>query len=140
MLHIKKIKPLYSSVITTGERFSKDMIEGGIIVAKEGDLKLWQEVLAVGSHVRDIKPGDMVMINAEHFAVKKYSKDSIQNDMDNNPVVSYKFKWVTIEDSKGNPVECLMIDDRDVEYVFEGEEKDDETIVLPSHKLIVNYD
>ena len=136
MLHIKKIKPLYTSIVTTGDKFEKDMIDGNIIVARKGDLKLWQKVIAVGSTVRDIKVGDMVMINAEHFAVKRYNKNSIQNDIDNNPVLDYKFNWVTIDSALGEPQECLLLNDRDVEYVFEGEEKDD-SIILPGKKNIV---
>jgi hypothetical protein len=136
MLHIKKIKPLYTSIVTTGDKFEKDMIDGNIIIARKGDLKLWQKVIAVGSTVRDIKVGDMVMINAEHFAVKRYNKNSIQNDIDNNPVLDYKFNWVTIDNALGEPQECLLLNDRDVEYVFEGEERDD-SIILPGKKNIV---
>lgn len=136
MLHIKKIKPLYTSIVTTGDKFEKDMIDGNIIVARKGDLKLWQKVIAIGSTVRDIKVGDMVMINAEHFAVKRYNKNSIQNDIDNNPVLDYKFNWVTIDNALGEPQECLLLNDRDVEYVFEGEERDD-SIILPGKKNIV---
>lgn len=136
MLHIKKIKPLYTSIVTTGDKFEKDMIDGNIIVARKGDLKLWQKVIAVGSTVRDIKVGDMVMINAEHFAVKRYNKNSIQNDIDNNPVLDYKFNWVTIDNALGEPQECLLLNDRDVEYVFEGEERDD-SLILPGKKNIV---
>lgn len=136
MLHIKKIKPLYTSIVTTGDKFDKDMIDGNIIVARKGDLKLWQKVIAVGSTVRDVKVGDMVMINAEHFAVKRYNKNSIQNDIDNNPVLDYKFNWVTIDNALGEPQECLLLNDRDVEYVFEGEERDD-SIILPGKKNIV---
>lgn len=136
MIHIKKIKPLFTSIITTGDKFEKDMVEGGIIIARKGDLKLWQKVIAIGSAVRDIKVDDMVMINADHFAVKKYNKNSVQNDLDNNPVLSYKFNWVTIDNTKGEPQECLLLNDRDIEYVFEGEEKD-ESIILPGKKNIV---
>lgn len=136
MLHIKKIRPLYTSIVTTGDKFEKDMIDGNIIVARKGDLKLWQKVIAVGSTVRDVKVGDMVMINAEHFAVKRYNKNSLQNDIDNNPVLDYKFNWVTIDNALGEPQECLLINDRDVEYVFEGEERDD-SIILPGKKNIV---
>ena len=138
MLHIKKIKPLFTSIVTTGEKFEEDMIEGNVIVAQKGDLKLWQKVLAVGSAVRDIKVGDMVMINAEHFAIRKFSKDSIQNDLDNNPSLGYKFNWVTIDDEKGNPQECLLLNDRDIEYVFEGEEKKDIIITTaPAKKTLI---
>jgi co-chaperonin GroES (HSP10) len=138
MIHIKKIKPLFTSIVTTGEKFEKDMSEGGIIVARKGDLKLWQKVIAVGSSVRDVKVGDMVMIKPENYAVKKYSKDSIQNDMDNNPILSYRFNWVNIEDEAGNTKECLLLNDRDIAYAFEGEEKEDNIIIPNTNKIILN--
>jgi co-chaperonin GroES (HSP10) len=137
MIHIKKIKPLFTSIVTTGDKFEKDMIEGGIIIARKGDLKLWQKVIAVGSTVRDIKEGDMVMINAENYMVKKYDKNSLQNDMDNNPSLGYRFNWVTIDDEKGDPQDCLLLNDRDVLYVFEGEEKDNMLITPGKSNLIV---
>lgn len=138
MLHIKKVKPLFTSIVTTGDKFEKDMTSGGIIIARRGDMKLWQKVLAVGSSVRDIEVGDMVMINADHFAVKRYSKDSIQNDIDNNPILDYKFNWVTIDDEQGNPQECLLLDNRDIQYVFEGEKKEDLIVTTGSKKLLIS--
>lgn len=136
MLHIKKIKPLFTSLITTGDKFEEDMVESGIIIARKGDMKLWQKVIAIGSAVRDIKVGDMVMINADNYVVRKYSKDSLQNDLDNNPALSYRFNWVTIDDDKGEPQECLLLNDRDILYVFEGEETKD-IIQLPGKKKFI---
>lgn len=138
MLHIKKIKPLFTSIITTGDKFEKDMVSGNVILAKKGDIKLWQTVIATGSTVRDIKIGDKVMINAENYLVKKYNKNSIQNDLDNNPSLGYRFNWVTIDDEKGEPQECLLLNDRDILYVFEGEEKDDEIFMPGTPKLILS--
>lgn len=138
MLHIKKIKPLFTSVVTTGEKFSEDMIDGNIIIARKGDLKIWQKVIATGPMVRDINVGDMVMINVDHFAIKKYNKDSIQNDMDNNPSLGYHFNWVTIDDDEGNPQECLLLNDRDIDYAFEGEERNDELIIPGKNKIILS--
>lgn len=136
MLHIKKIKPLFTSVITTGDRFEKDMISQGIIVAKKDDLKLWQKVIAVGPAVRDIKEGDMVMIKVDNYAIKKYDKNSIQNDIDNNPSLGYAFNWVTIDNEKGEPKECLLLNDRDLLYSFEGEEKE-ESLITPGKATII---
>lgn len=137
MLHIKKIKPLFTTIVTTGDKFEKDMVSNGIIVAKAGDMKLWQKVLAVGPSVRGIEVGDMVMINADHFAVKKYNKNSIQNDLDNNPVLTYHFNWVTIDEEDGTK-ECLLLEDRDVQYVFEGEEIEESLIVPGKPQLIIS--
>lgn len=138
MLHVTKIKPLFDHLLITADRFEKDMIHSGVILANKGDLKLWQTVVAVGSVVRDIKVGDKVMINLNDFAVKKYNKNSVQNDLDNNPVLTYNFPFETIDDEKGEPKDYLYISDRNVKYVFEGMEKDESLLILPGNpKLIV---
>lgn len=137
MLHIKSIKPLFTSIVTTGKKFDKDFMDHGFIVARKGELKLWQKVIATGSSVRDIHVGDTVMIDASHFAVKRYSKDSIQNDLDNNATLGYKFNWVTLENEDGKPEECLLLNDRDILYVFEGEERDDLIVTPDNPQLIV---
>lgn len=137
MLHIKSVKPLFTNLVTTADRFEKNMTSGGIILANEGDLKLWQKVLYVGSCVKDIEVGDMVMINFQNYAVKKYSKDSIQNDLDNNATIRYQFNWVTIDNEKGEPTDHLLLNDRDILYVFEGKEVDEPIIEIPNKKIIV---
>jgi len=120
MLHISKVKPMFTNLVTTGDRFEKDLTSNGIILAYKGDLKPWQTVTAIGSAVRDIKVGDKVMIDFANYLVRKYSKDSIQNDMDNNPKVRYDLHWVTVDDDEGRPQEWLLLSDRDIQYVFEG--------------------
>lgn len=137
MLHVTKIKPLFDHLLITADRFEKDMIHSGVILANKGDLKLWQTVVAVGSVVRDIKVGDKVMINPNDFAVKKYNKNSVQNDLDNNPVLTYNFPFEIVDDEKGEPKNYLYISDRNVKYVFEGIEKDESLILPGKPKLIV---
>lgn len=137
MLHVKKIKPTFNHILITADKFEKEMVVNGVIVAGKGDLKLWQVVTAVGPTVRDIKVGDKVMIIPDHFAVKKYNKNSVQNDLDNNPVLTYNFPFETVDDEEGNPKDYLYISDNDVRYVFEGEEKDDSLIVPGKAKLIM---
>lgn len=138
MLHIKKIKPLFTSVVTTADKFGKDMTSGGLIIAKKGDLKVWQKVIAIGSSVRDINVGDMVMINVDHYAVKKYDKNSLQNDMDNNATIRYAFNYVDLYDDNGNAQECLLLNDRDILYSFEGEEVEDNIIIPDKPKVVVS--
>lgn len=138
MLHVTKIKPLFDHLLITADKFEKDMVHNGVILAGKGDLKLWQTVVAVGSVVRDIKVGDKVMINPNDFAVKKYNKNSVQNDLDNNPVLTYNFPFETVDDEKGEPKDYLYISDRNVKYVFEGTEKEESLLILPGNpKLIV---
>lgn len=139
MLHIKSIKPMFTSLVTTAERFNEDMYEGAVLIAKKGDLKLWQKVIAKGPSVRDIEVGDMVMINVGNYARKKYDKNSLQNDIDNNPTISYEFNWVTLDDEKGNPKDCLLLNDRDILYSFIGEEKQEDfkPLIMPKKKTII---
>ena len=137
MLHVTKIKPLFDHLLITADKFEKDMVHNGVILAGKGDLKLWQTVVAVGSVVRDIKVGDKVMINPNDFAVKKYNKNSVQNDLDNNPVLTYNFPFETIDDEKGEPKDYLYISDRNVKYVFEGIEKDESLLILPGNPTLI---
>ena len=136
MLHIKKIKPMFTSLVTTGNVYEEDMKENGIIVAKKGDIKEYQTVVAIGSSVRDINVGDTVMIDMLHFAVTKYDPNSIKNDMDMNKVVKLNIPWVYMDNEKGEPQRYMLISDRDVKYVFQGEEKN-EAIIIPDKPGII---
>ena len=138
MLRIKKIKPLFTSVVVTGEKYENDVRDNGLIVANKGDLKLYQKVIAVGSTVRDINVGDTVMFDPSDYAQMKYDKNSIKNDMDMNKVINWKLPWITIDDENGNPQDCLLLKDRDIRFVFEGEEVDEPLIIPDKPKLIVN--
>ena len=138
MLKIKKIKPLFTSVVTTGNKYEEDMKDNGIIIANKGDLKLYQTVLAVGSSVRDIQVGDQVMIDPKNYAIMKYDPNSIKNDMDMNKVIKWNLPWIMIDDEEGNPQDCLLLNDRDIKFIFEGEEVN-ESIILPDKpKFIIN--
>lgn len=138
MLHIKTIKPLFTSIVTTGEKYKEDMKDNGIIIANKGDLKLYQKVLAIGSSVRDIQVGDTVMIDPKNYAVMKYDPNSIKNDMDMNKVIKWNLPWIVIDDEQGNPQDCLLLNDRDIKFVFEGEETNDSIIIPDKPNLILN--
>lgn len=143
MLHISKIKPMFTAIVTTANKFEKDYYQDGIIMASKGDYKPWQEILSVGDSVRNLKAGDKVMVNFENYVVRKYDKNSIQNDLDNNRKVRYAFNSVTMDGADGKPMECFLFNDRDILYSFEGEEKDDEAapsvsnIILPKDRKII---
>lgn len=137
-LHITAIKPLFTSILTTGERYKEDMRENGLIVANKGDLKTYQTVISVGSSVRDIKPGDQVMIDITHFAVMKIDPNSIKKEFDMDKVVKWNIPWVEIDDADGNTKACLLINDRDVKFVFEGKEVNDSIIIPDKPKIIMN--
>lgn len=136
MLRITEVRPMFTNIVVTGDRYEKDMRSGGLIVANKGDLKLWQTVLAVGGSVRDVSVGDKVMINVDNYAVRRYDKNSIQNDLDNNKTVRFNFRWITL-DMGGVQRECLLLNDRDILYAFEGEERDEPLVEVPEKGLVL---
>lgn len=140
MLKIKKIKPLFTGIVTTGEKYAEDMYDDhGLIECKKGDLKTYQKVVAVGSMVRDINVGDTVMINVLNYAVKKYDPNSVKEDMGMNSIVDYRFNWIALDDESGNRQECLLLNDRDILFAFEGEEIQGvkNPIIMPKDKKFV---
>lgn len=135
-MKVKRIKPLFNSIVTTMDKYEEDVTNNGVIDASktEGTLKEYQTVLSVGTTVRDIKVGDVVMINPRNYAVRKYSENSIKNDIDMNPVVTYNFNIVEMDGKQ-----CLLLQDRDIDYIIEEYEEDKKpsAIIQPKPKKII---
>lgn len=139
MLKIKKIKPMFTALITTMDKYEQDVTTGGLInVTKmQGGLKEYQTVLAVGDSVRGIKVGDLVCINPTRFAVKKHREGSLKDGViTDNPVTTYNFDIVEMDGKQ-----CLLLQDRDIDFIIEDwEEIPDQpqsTIIQPEKKIIV---
>lgn len=140
MLKVKKIQPMFTSLITTMDKYEQDMMLGaGLInVAKrEGSLKEYQRVLAVGSSVRDIKVGDLVWVNPTRFGVKKHQEGSLKDGVvTDNPIITYNFDVIEVDGKQ-----CLLLQDRDIDFIIEDwEEIPDQpqsTIIQPEKKIIV---
>lgn len=122
MLKIKKIRPMFTSLITTMDKYEKDKLtDGGLIdtAKQQGTLKEYQTVLAIGDSVRGIKVGDLVCVNPARFAVRKHEKGSMRDGIvTDNPVITYNFDVVEMDDKQ-----CLLLQDRDIEYVIEDFEE-----------------
>lgn len=115
-MKIKSIKPLYTRIVTTMDMYVEDQTTtpGGIIDVqklKQG-IKEYQTVVEVGTSVRFVKAGDLVCINPDRYAVRKFSENSIKNDILENTVTKYNFNVVTIDDK-----DYLMLDEADVEFI-----------------------
>lgn len=114
---IKKIKPMFTRIVTTMDMYLEDTATpGGIIDVtklKQG-IKEYQKVIAVGTSVRTVKEGDLVCINPDRYAVRKFSNDSVRNDLLENTVTRYNFNVVKLEDK-----DYLLLDEADVEFVVE---------------------
>ena len=119
MIEIKSIKPLFTGIITTADKYTEDDVhESGIILNVEGSVRDYQKVLAVGSSVRDIKVGDLVVLDYSHYAKKKFSDNSLREDFVDNPTVSIEVPIVTMDGK-----DVFLIDQRDVKYVIEDYEE-----------------
>lgn len=117
MLRVKKIKPMFTALITTMDKYEQDVKIGGIIDAsrQQGALKEYQKVLAVGSSVRDIKVGDIVCVNPARFAVRKHQVGSLKDGVvTDNPVTTYNFDVVEMDGKQ-----CLLLQDRDIDFIIE---------------------
>lgn len=140
MINIKKIKPMFTALVTTMNKYEEDAVNSsGIIEAnkQQGGLKEYQEVLAVGDSVRGIKVGDLVCINPTRFGVKKHRDGSLKDGViTDNPIITYNFDVVVLDGKQ-----CLLLQDRDIEFVVEEYEEIKPTasspIIKPKEKKII---
>lgn len=116
-MNIKKIKPLYTRIVTSMDMYVEDQtLPGGIIDTsklKQG-IKEYQTVLAVGTSVKYVKEGDVVCINPARYAVRQFKENSLKSDIMENAVVRYNFNVVRIDNK-----DCLLLDEADIEFIVE---------------------
>lgn len=140
MLKIKKIKPMFTHLITTMEKYEEDVTTAGGLIdtnKQKGSVKEYQKVVAIGSTVRDIKVGDLVLINPKNYRILKHEKGSMKDGViTDNPVVGYNVPTVEI-----NGEQFMYLDDRDIEYVIEDYEEVEDPkpsmIITPPTDIIV---
>lgn len=134
MLKVKKIKPMGCQVLVTENLYGwDDFDEAGLIIHKRGDLKTYQEVIAVGDDVSMVKPGDVVEINLYKYCSFENNENSIKVN-GTNKIVSLHLNEVELEGTDGEAVTCFIIDQRDIKYILEDYEE--VTYEKSKHKLI----
>ena len=89
MLKVKSIRPVYTRLITTANRYTESQKVGSILDANklEGRYKEYQTVVKVGSSVREVKEGDVVLIDPSRYMKRKYNDNSLREDFVENPIV-----------------------------------------------------
>ena len=135
MLKIKKIKPLFNRVLVTADKYETDVKQGGVVTITAGTLKEYQKVLAVGSTVRDISEGDLVLINPTRYAVKKHREGTLKDGIvTDNPVINYNFNLVEV-----NGDVCILLYDQDIDYIISDyEEVVNDSLYIPEKTIYVN--
>ena len=118
MIKVKKIKPMFTALITTMDLYETDSLtSGGIIdsTKQKGTVKEYQKVVAVGDSVRGIKAGDLVCIDATRFAVKKHKDNSIKTDIEGgNPILEYRFDIVELDGKS-----YMLLQYRYIQFIIE---------------------
>lgn len=132
MYKIKSLKPLYTGIITTTNKYTQDDTSGVILDSRKlaGSIKEYQTVIAVGSSVREIKAGDTVLINFQNYLVK--DKNRPENDANSLRTEfmqqTYHLELPVME---VNDQEVLTLQERDIAFVADIEE-----IATPASAII----
>jgi len=138
MLNIKDIRPVYTRLLTTAERYQEDQANGVLLDANklEGRYKEYQKVVRVGSSVREVSVGDTVLIDPSRYMKRKFSDNSLREDFVDNPIVEINIPTVTMDG-----VDYFMIEERDIAYVIQDyEELPDpkpNPIIMPKPKKVI---
>lgn len=139
MINVKAIKPMFTALVTTMERYGADELQGSIIDPSKmsGALKEYQKVVAIGSSVRDIAVGDLVKINPIKYAVyKDKRKNSVVNNLEeyHNEIVGYDFPQIELDG-----VSHLLLQDRDIEFVVTDYEdvKPQSNLIHTERKIVL---
>lgn len=134
-MKIKKLKPMFTGIVTTMDKYHYDDKVKGIITSSkmEGAIKEIQTVIAVGSHVNTVKAGDLVLLDFTRYGRKKHQEGSLKDGIiTDNPIVEYQIPSIVINDK-----ECLTLQDRDVAFIIEEwEEEQESDIVIPEKQII----
>lgn len=139
MLRINSIRPIFNKIVTSCNTYDTDRVEGGIIVQTKGTIKEYQTVERVGSSVRDVKVGDIIMINPTRY-IRQHHKDKKDESLRGviKDEVSYEVSFPTVE-YRGR--KHLLIYDSDIDYIIEGKEVEEEqhksSLILPKEKKII---
>ena len=120
---IKKVRPMFTGIVTTARKYvGETTTAGGLIVdtTKMG-MNPFQTVVSVGPMCKDLKEGDIVMINFKRYAKGKHIPGAIENNVQSdNLTMTYEIPMVNIDGT-----DYLFIQSNDVEFVVEEYEVDE---------------
>jgi hypothetical protein len=122
-IKVLKAKPLFTGIITTCNQWEMDGETEGLIDTDKssGVVKPHQTVVSVGTSARNVKEGDVVIIDPTRFMEKKYRDGSLKDGVvKENEFVGFKFPIIDIN---GTP--HLLLREDDISYIVEEYEEYD---------------
>ena len=133
MIKLKKVTPMFNKIITTAE-FTEELTDSGIITNTKKSVDEFQTVIAVGDSVRSIKVGDVVCVDPNRYAVRKYKKDSVKADIEEyaNTIIDYEIPLIILDG-----VKHLMIMDSDVLFIVDDYEKIEPKQIIDNTKVLM---
>lgn len=138
MIKVKKITPMFNRIVTTANRVEMDQKVNGIIIPEKlkGGYDEYQTVIAVGSMVHNLKPGDLVCIDPSAYGrpVHKEHIDSVKGLSEDTVQMAYYIPTIEVDGK-----DCMFIADRDIAYkVDDYEEIKDDNHVVITPPVIIN--
>lgn len=138
MIKVKDIRPIFTRIITTANRYEEDTTVGNTALLDANKLagryKEYQTVVKIGSAVREVKVGDVVLIDPSRYMKRKFSDNSLRDDFVDNPIVEINIPTVQMND-----VDYFMINENDIAYIIEDYEEKNNSIIMPKKpEIIVN--
>ena len=137
MIKVKKITPMFNRIVTTANRVEMDQKVNGIIIPEKlkGGYDEYQTVIAVGSMVHNLKPGDLVCIDPSAYGrpVHKEHIDSVRGLSEDTVQMAYYVPTIEVDGK-----DCMFIADRDIAYKVDDYEeiKDDNPVVITPPVII----
>lgn len=124
---IKKVRPLFTGIVTTANKYVGEVTTaGGLLLdttRMSGSLNPYQTVIAVGDMCKDIHEGNIVKLNFKRYAKANHvpgAIDEAQNKQFDNMSITYEIPMINLDEQ-----ECLFLQSNDVEYVVTDYEVDE---------------
>ena len=117
--HAKIMKPKFDMVVTTADKYEGDEIVNGVSVPTKGLYKEFQDVLAVGPNVKDVKVGDKVKVDLTRY--RRMTHEQVQKSREE------RFSELDTTDKSGivYVVPTEVVDDKEVFLLREADVYDD---------------
>ena len=134
-IEIKTLTPMFNMILTSACRYTEDEVKtaGGLIDLSKEDqpVKEFQEVLAVGPNVKDLKVGDFVCLNFNRYKRPIHNDQDAANKIKGDKITfEYLFDSVVVDN-----VQMLRLYDSDVVYKINSY-KEVKQILIPDKKII----